>query len=152
MTACEYFGNLRPPVEIIASDIDTNVLNTGKQGIYALDRVNKLSEARLKSFFLKGTGANEDRVKIRPELQGLIQFKQINLLDANWDGIQNKKFDAIFCRNVMIYFDRPTQERLVRRFRQHLQSDGLLFVGHSESLHYATDCFKSLGNTVYQPI
>lgn len=152
MSVCEYFESLRPPLELIASDLDTNVLKVGMDGIYPYDRINKLSQERVKTFFLKGRGSNENQVKVRPELQSLIQFKQINLLEAGWEEVQNKKFDAIFCRNVMIYFDRATQEKLVRRLRTYLQPEGLLFVGHSESLHYATDCFKSLGNTVYKPI
>ncbi|MES2207760.1 MAG: CheR family methyltransferase [Pseudomonadota bacterium] len=152
MTVCEYFNTLTPNFELLASDLDTNVLNVGKAGIYSMDRVSKMSEERLKKFFLKGNGENENNVKVRKELQKLIRFEQINLLEADWKMLGNKKFDAIFCRNVMIYFDRETQEKLVRHLRTYLHSDGLLFVGHSESLHYATDCFKSLGNTVYKPI
>jgi chemotaxis protein methyltransferase CheR len=152
MTACEVFQSLRPPIELIASDLDTNVLKIGEAGIYTQDRIDKLSTEQLKAFFLKGTGSHADEVKVRKELKSLIQFKQINLLENQWSMLGNKTFDAIFCRNVMIYFDRETQEKLVRRLRQCLHPDGLLFVGHSESLHYAADCFKSLGNTVYKPI
>jgi chemotaxis protein methyltransferase CheR len=152
MSACEHYDSLRPPFHLIASDVDTNVLATGQQGVYALERIEKMDEARLKRFFLRGKEGNNGLVKVRPELQQLIDFQQINLLDANWAAFKDKKFDAIFCRNVMIYFDRPTQEKLVRRFRELLQPDGLLFVGHSESLHFATDYFKSMGNTIYKPI
>lgn len=148
MVACEVFGNLNPPVEILASDIDTNVLMTASKGVYPEERTEKLQPERLKRFFLRGTGANSGHVKIRSELQKLIHFRQINLLDARWP-IEGQ-FDAMFCRNVMIYFDKPTQYDILRKFQPLLKDEGLLFAGHSESFLHAADLFRSLGRTVYQ--
>ena len=148
MTACETFGSLTPPVTILASDIDTNVLATGERGVYPMARVEKLEAERLRSFFLKGTGAQAGYVRVRPELHKLITFTRLNLLDARWDV--SGPFDAIFCRNVMIYFDKETQHRLLEKFAPLLRPDGLFFAGHSESFLHAADIVRSLGRTVYE--
>lgn len=149
MTACETFNSLTPPVSIIASDIDTNVLDTARKGIYGADRVDKLSPARLQKFFLKGTGQKEGYARVRPELQALISYCRVNLLDARYAGVEGP-FDALFCRNVMIYFDKPTQYAILKRFVPLLAREGLLFAGHSESFLHAADLFRSLGRTVYE--
>lgn len=148
MTACEAFASLTPPVEIFASDIDTNVLRTAEQGIYGMDRLEKLSESRMQKFFLKGTGSKDGFARVRPELQKLITYRRINLLDPRYplDG----SFDALFCRNVMIYFDKKTQYSILQKFKPLMQGDGLLFAGHSESFLHAADLFHSIGRTVYQ--
>lgn len=148
MTACEAFNTLTPPVRIIATDIDTNVLNTGANGVYSIDRLDKMSPERAKRFFLRGKGAREGMVRVRPELRQMITFKQVNLLESNW-GISGQ-FDAIFCRNVMIYFDKPTQGKILDRFAPLMKPDGLLFAGHSENFLYVTDAFKLRGKTVYE--
>lgn len=148
ITACEVFDSLTPPVHILASDIDTHVLAIAQKGIYPLERVQRLDPIRLKRFFLKGTGAQAGYARVRPELQKLIQFMRINLLDAHWPIKEG--LDAIFCRNVMIYFDKPTQYQILKKFRPLLRDDGLLFAGHSESFMHAADLFRSLGRTVYE--
>lgn len=148
MTACEAFGTLNPPVEIIATDIDTNVLKTAASGIYPIDRVSKLSDKRRKTFFLKGKGEQEGIVKVRSELQKMITFLPLNLLDKQWP-IQGQ-FDALFCRNVMIYFDKPTQSKILERFTPFMKPETLLFAGHSENFLYVTKAFQLLGKTVYQ--
>jgi chemotaxis protein methyltransferase CheR len=148
MTACEAFNTLTPPVRIIATDIDTNVLNTGANGVSTIDRLDKMSPERAKRFFLRGKGAREGMVRVRPELRQMITFKQVNLLESNW-GISGQ-FDAIFCRNVMIYFDKPTQGKILDRFAPLMKPDGLLFAGHSENFLYVTDAFKLRGKTVYE--
>ncbi len=148
ITACEAFDTLSPPVEIVASDIDTHVLATAEKGIYPLDRVERLSPQRLHRFFLKGTGSQAGHARVRPELQRFIRFVRINLLDAHWP-VQGP-LDAIFCRNVMIYFDKPTQYRILKKFVPLLREDGLLYAGHSESFLHAADLFRSLGRTVYE--
>ncbi len=148
MTACEAFNTLTPPVRIIATDIDTNVLNTGANGVYSMDRLDKMSPERARKFFLRGKGAREGQVRVRPELRQMITFKQVNLLDDNW-GI-NTQFDVIFCRNVMIYFDKPTQGKILDRFAPLMKPDGLLFAGHSENFLYVCDAFKLRGKTVYE--
>ncbi len=147
ITAAEAFGTLRPPVRILATDIDTNVLRKGEAGVYPAERVDKLGTERLQRFFLKGRGAQEGSVRVRPELRELITFRQLNLLDPAWP--LRGPFDAIFCRNVMIYFDRPTQAQVLRRFAPLLCTDGLLFVGHSESLFHVAETFRLRGQTVY---
>jgi len=148
ITACEAFNTLTPPVQIIATDIDTNVLATAEKGVYGMDRVDRLSKERMQRFFLKGTGAQAGFARVRPELQRLIEFKRINLLDKTW-AVQGP-FDVMFCRNVMIYFDKPTQHEILKRFMPLLKTDGLLFAGHSESFLHAADIFRSLGRTVYE--
>jgi chemotaxis protein methyltransferase CheR len=148
MTACEAFDTLTPPVSIVASDIDTNVLATAEKGVYPMERVEKLSADRLRRFFLKGSGAQAGYVRVRPELQKLLSFTRINLLDARLP-LQGP-FDVMFCRNVMIYFDKPTQRAILQKFAPLLREDGLLFAGHSESFLHAADVFRSLGRTVYE--
>ncbi len=148
MTACEAFNSLTPPVRITATDIATNVLAVAQKGIYPIDKIGRMDDARLKRFFLRGKGAQEGMVKVRPELQQLITFQQLNLLDAHW--AVKGPFDAIFCRNVMIYFDKPTQSKILARFAPLMQSDGLLFAGHSENFLYVSDAFRLRGKTVYE--
>ncbi len=148
MTLCEVFGTLTPPAHIFATDIDTNVLTTAANGVYAQDRLDKLSPERAKRFFQKGKGAQEGLVRVRPELRQLITFKQLNLLSDSWPI--NGPFDAIFCRNVMIYFDKPTQGKILSRFAPLMKPDALLFAGHSENFLYVSDAFKLRGKTVYE--
>ena len=148
MTVCEAFGSMKPPVEIIATDIDTNVLATAASGVYPEDRVSKLSESRRKQFFLRGTGKHEGSVRVRSELRNLITFRQLNLLDEEWP--LKEAFDAIFCRNVMIYFDKPTQSKILSHFVPLMKPHGLLFAGHSENFMYVSNAFKLRGKTVYE--
>lgn len=148
MTLCETFDTLKPPVRIIATDIDTNVLKTAASGIYPSDRIDKLESARVKRFFLRGKGAHVGAVRVRPELRELIVFQPLNLLAPAWP--LTGPFDVIFCRNVMIYFDKPTQSRILSRFAPLLKADGLLFAGHSENFLHVTDRFKLRGKTVYE--
>jgi len=147
ITACEVFGGGSPPVQILASDLDTNVLAHGRKGIYGQDRVERMDPERVRRFFLKGTDDQEGQVRVRPELQKLITFRQINLLDVRWPI--NEVFDAIFCRNVMIYFDKDTQYKILDKFTKLLHPQGLLYAGHSENFIHAANLFKSQGRTVY---
>lgn len=148
MTVCEAFGSLNPPVEIIATDIDTNVLATAAAGVYPYDRVSKLSEKRRKHFFQKGVGPQEGFVRVKNELRQLITFSQLNLLAQQWP--LTGQFDAIFCRNVMIYFDKPTQSTILSRFLPLMKADALLFAGHSENFLYVSKELHLLGKTVYE--
>jgi chemotaxis protein methyltransferase CheR len=102
----------------------------------------------VKRFFFKGTGAQAGLVRVKPELRALITFRQINLLDNDWPI--RGPLDAIFCRNVMIYFDKETQLKILERFAPLLQPEGVLFAGHSESFHNAGHVFKLRGKTVYE--
>ena len=148
MTLCEVFNTLTPPVTIVATDIDTKVLETAAAGIYAAERIDKLSRERAKRFFLRGKGERSGFVRVRPELRQLIEFKPLNLLGASWPV--KGPFDVIFCRNVMIYFDKPTQSKILSRFVPLMKPDGLLFAGHSENFVYASDAFSLRGKTVYE--
>jgi chemotaxis protein methyltransferase CheR len=148
MTLCEAFNTLTPPVSIVATDIDTQVLEIAERGVYARERVEKLPPEQLRRFFLKGRGEQADRVRVRPELSQLIRFQSLNLLGAKWP-IEGQ-FDAVFCRNVMIYFDKPTQSKILSRFVPLMKPDALLFAGHSENFMYISDAFKLRGKTVYE--
>lgn len=150
ITACEAFDTLTPPVQIFASDIDTNVLAHAERGVYRDDRILRLSPERIRRYFQRGASVPEGEVRVRPELQRLLSFRRINLLDPNW-SVQGP-LDAIFCRNVMIYFDKATQYTILKRFVPLLRKDGALFAGHSESFMHAADLFRSMGRTVYQRI
>jgi len=134
-------------VKILATDLDTNVLQTAADGIYSNDRVDGLPEATLKRWFKKGKGKNAVKVRVSPELQAIIHFKQLNLMKA-WP-IKNN-FDFIFCRNVLIYFDKETKENLAQRYGEFLSLGSHLFIGHSESLHQLDTCFDLIGNTIYK--
>lgn len=148
MTLVDTFNSFTPPVQILATDLDTSVLAKAHEGVYPADRVQKLSPEMLRRFFLKGSGAQADHAKVRSELRAMIQFRQLNLLSEGWP--MRGPFDAIFCRNVMIYFDKPTQYKILKKFVPLLRPDGLLFAGHSESFNHATDLFRLKGKTVYE--
>jgi len=146
ISAMEAFASMDPPVRIIATDIDTSVLETARAGTYRDETVARLSPEVVRKYFVRGAGAGY--VKVRPELLNMVTFRPLNLLDAQWP--LRTGFDAIFCRNVMIYFDKETQFSILRRFAPLLNPDGLLFVGHSENFSQARDTFHLLGKTVYQ--
>ncbi len=134
-------------VKILATDLDSNVLATAERGVYECSRVKELSEARLRHWFQKGRNAQEGWVRAAPALRDLITFRQLNLMD---DWPMRGPFDLIFCRNVVIYFDKPTQRVLFERFADLLVEQGHLFVGHSESLFKVTERFAPLGKTIYR--
>lgn len=147
MTVCEAFGTLTPPVSIMATDIDTNVLEVAANGVYALDRLEKMSQERIRRFFMKGKGRHAGNVRIKNELRNIVTFEQLNLLNTHWPAMG--PFDVIFCRNVMIYFDKPTQTKILNRFVPLMRQDGLLFAGHSENFLNITNKFNILSKTVY---
>lgn len=150
MTAIETFGSWNPPVKILATDVDTHVLEHAKAGIYGMERLAKLPAERISQFFHKGRGARSGSALIRPEVQQLITFRPFNLLMPQWP--LKSPFDAIFCRNVMIYFDKPTQYKILSRFHPLLSEQGLLYAGHSESFQHASDLFRSQGQTIFFPV
>jgi chemotaxis protein methyltransferase CheR len=147
MTAIEALG-ARPAVQIIASDIDTHCLRQAQDGVFPLERAEKLPSEQLRRHFLRGKGARAGLVRIRPEVQSIVRFHQVNLLQERYPF--DARFDAIFCRNVMIYFDKPTQLQILQRFASLLAPDGLLFCGHSENFTSARDLFRLRGKTVYE--
>jgi chemotaxis protein methyltransferase CheR len=148
MTLCEAYGTQEPPVRIVATDIDTDVLATAAQGIYPAERVATLPTQQLHRHFLRGRGAQSGLVRVRPELRRLVEFMPLNLLAPRWS--LSSSFDAIFCRNVMIYFDKPTQRQILSRFVPLMKPDALLFAGHSENFLYVSDALRLRGKTVYE--
>ena len=149
MTLIEALGErAASAASVIGTDIDTQVLAKAATGVFTLEQVSKLPPARLKRFFLKGAGAQAGKVRIRPEVAAMVKFEQLNLLDTKW--ALREPFDAIFCRNVMIYFDKPTQARILQRFAPLMKPHGLLFAGHSENFSFAADILRLKGQTVYE--
>ncbi|WP_028006919.1 CheR family methyltransferase [Solimonas flava] len=148
ISACEAFGTLRPPVRILATDLDTQVLQTAERGVYPLERIERLDAARRQRFFRRGVGSREGYCRVVDELRALVHFRPLNLLDERWP--LRGPYTAIFCRNVMIYFDRPTQHRVLSHLVPLLADDGLLFAGHSESFFHAAELVRPCGRTVYR--
>ncbi|NOZ42174.1 MAG: protein-glutamate O-methyltransferase CheR [Alphaproteobacteria bacterium] len=141
-------GNTARNSKILATDLDSNILGLAKAGQYN----GKKCRTTIPAFYLKSatgkTGdSGENMVQMSNDLKKLISFRQLNLLH---DWPMKGKFDAIFCRNVMIYFDKETQDRLVRRYATYLKADGILFIGHSESLLSVPDVYECLGKTIYR--
>lgn len=148
MTLDETLGNSLAGPRILATDIDTSVLSKARAGTYRLSDVNNLTQEQKKKYFLRSVSADEQQqVKVRSMLQKDISFQPLNLIAENWNV--PAPFDAIFCRNVMIYFDKPTQTRLLNRFARLLKPDGLLFVGHSEHFAHTDSPFRLQGQSVY---
>jgi len=135
-------------VNITATDIDSNVLSKASNGIYAGDRVSGLPKERLRRWFLKGTGSQQGQVRVKPQLRSQIDFRQLNLMQP-W---REESKDIIFCRNVIIYFDKESKAALVERYAETLKPGGFLFIGHSESLYKVSDRFELIGNTVYRKV
>ena len=146
MTMIDLFGTMTPPVKILATDLNTSVLSSARLGRYALDDVQKMTEIQQKKFFIPVN--NEIDFYIRPEVKALISFKKLNLCDSTWP--MTKMFDVIFCRNVMIYFDKNTQKKLLNKFSHYLLKEGKLFIGHSESLPRDNLHFKLNNKTMYE--
>ena len=132
--------------EILATDIDSEVLRTARAGVYRMERIEHLEPARLRRHFLRGTGENAGMVSVRPELHAMVKFAHRNL-QSQWPA--HERFDAIFCRNVVIYFDSATQKRLLEQFAAILAPGGLLLVGHAESFPAGHPGFRPSGRTAY---
>ena len=143
----ECLNGLSWDVKIIATDISTRVLQTASKGIFGKERLNNVPPAILKKYFQMGFGTNDGQFRIKKNIRDLIQFSRFNLMDT---PPHNYRFDIIFCRNVMIYFDKATQEALVNRFHQCLNKGGHLFIGHSESLTGLSQEFKYIEPSVYR--
>jgi chemotaxis protein methyltransferase CheR len=136
-------------VRIIASDVDTDALDTARRAVYPLERAAAVGEARLRRFFLRGEGARSGLAKVRPDVGAMVEFGHVNLCAGGWPV--EGPLAAIFCRNAMIYFSKPTQLEVLRRFTPLMAGGGLLFAGHSENFHYlAGDFLRARGKTVYE--
>jgi len=136
-------------VKILATDLDSNILEIACRGVYPEDRLENVSPSRRERWFKIGNGINKGMVKINDEIKSMITFRQLNLT-GDWP--MHGPFDAIFCRNVTIYFDKPTRMRLVDRFADILSEDGCLFIGHSESLFGTSNRFYSIGKTIHRKV
>ncbi|OGI44433.1 MAG: hypothetical protein A2V92_03420 [Candidatus Muproteobacteria bacterium RBG_16_65_31] len=135
-------------IKILATDIDTNVLERAARGVYSQHQVRMISKPLLQRYFLKGAGAHEDEVMVKPVLKSLIRFARLNLIDEPWP--MQGPFDAILCRNVFIYFDKPTQQRLFARFAKLLRKDGYLMLGHAEFIQGHESLFSIVGHSIYR--
>ncbi|WP_266172190.1 CheR family methyltransferase [Dyella subtropica] len=133
--------------KILATDLSPQALAGAREGVYSIDKLSGVSPERRKRWFLRGEGSYDGLACVHPRLRELVAIQPLNLLHE-WpmQGV----FDAIFCRNVVIYFDKPTKERLFRRYAGKLVPEGYLFLGHSESMHGLSDDFDLVGRTVYR--
>ncbi len=135
-------------VSILATDIDTVAIAAARAGVYTLERVKPVSEPQLKNHFLRGTGSRAGMARVKASVRNMLEFDVLNLQAPVWP--LDIRFDVIFCRNTLIYFDKETQSKVLDRFAQVMKPGGLLFVGHSENLTYLTDSFRLKGQTVYE--
>ncbi len=135
--------------KILATDLSTSMLQEAQQAVYEQKMINAVSEDRLKKFFLKGNGESSEKVKVRPEVCGLVSFGRINLMEK-WPF--QGPFDVIFCRNVMIYFDADTRCNLVNRMHKLLHPGGLLVIGSAETLSGLDTPYATVRPAVYQRI
>jgi chemotaxis protein methyltransferase CheR len=136
-------------IKILATDLDSDVLAKGQRGVYAEDRVRGVSPTRLSRFFREaGQGGNRTYTVV-PELRNLITFKQLNLMNP---FPMKGPLDAIFCRNVVIYFDRDTQRDLFGRMSRLQHAGNVLFLGHSESLFKVSTDYSLIGKTIYRRV
>lgn len=148
MTCAEARGSLTNNVKIYASDIDSRMLERAQAGIYPIDQVEKLSPIRRKQFFHRGVGVNAGKARVVPELRKSIHFFQQNLLDTNY--AMEPGLDIVFCRNVMIYFDKPTQEIILKRILRLMKTDSWYIAGHSENFSHLSQYMRPMGKTIYQ--
>jgi len=137
-------------VRVLATDLDTSVLNHAKQGRYNFSRIEGIDTTRRNKWFNQHQEGNKDVFQVSDKIKNNITFNQLNLMNSSWP--MSGRFDVIFCRNVVIYFDKPTQRKLFDRYADLLNEGGYLFIGHSETLHGVTTRFKSLGRTIYRKV
>ena len=134
-------------IKVLATDLDSAVLATAANGIYNAERLTSVGSKRASRFFRKGSGAHAGQFRVQDELRNLITFKQLNLMHE-WPV--RGPFDAIFCRNVIIYFDKDTQRALFARMAALQRPGDILFLGHSESLYRVSDQYELVGRTIYR--
>jgi len=149
LTVLEYFGTRRKPViKILATDIDTQVLEKAQAGIYTDDQTDTVPESLMQKYFLKKDSDGSLFYKVKDSVKQLVFFRHLNLHSEQYP--MTKQFDIIFCRNVIIYFDKLMQVKLFSRFRNYLKDTGYLMIGHSENISSITDDFILMGNTIYR--
>lgn len=147
MTVCECANGSSNDAKIKATDISTRVLQMAVKGVFNQDKLKNVSSVMLKKYFQMGCGRWQGHYRIKKNISNMIHFSRFNLMDT---PPSSYRFDIIFCRNVMIYFDKVTQAALVNRFYQCLNKGGHLFIGHSESLTGLSHEFKYVEPSVYR--
>jgi chemotaxis protein methyltransferase CheR len=147
MTAGECLQGRRTTFHILATDISTRVLQTARRGVYPEDRVKGIPPPLLKHCFQYGTGASAGLFRVKREIRDRVSFERFNLMEVPRFG---NRFDVIFCRNVMIYFDKPTQNAVVGRFHDLLEEGGYLFIGHSETLTGLDHRYRYVEPSIYR--
>ncbi|WP_054029674.1 CheR family methyltransferase [Desulfatitalea tepidiphila] len=151
MVLSEYAGQVQGfAYQILATDISTRVLETGRQAIYEEREVEPVPMALKKKYLLRSKDRGRPRVRIIPDLRGRVKFQRLNLMDADYG--RTAEMDIIFCRNVIIYFDRPTQEAVLARLCRCLKPGGYLFMGHSETLNGFNLPLRQIATTVYRKL
>ncbi len=152
MTLHEYFGSRydKYDIKVLASDIDTNVLSQARIGIYKKETVDPIEDNILRKYFLRGAGDKEGLYRVKDILKKNLYFRQLNFKDEDFDI--HTQFDLIFCRNVIIYFDKEFQKELFNKFYRYLKEDSLVFIGHSETLFGVSDKFKYVASNIYKKI
>ncbi|HYK01560.1 MAG TPA: protein-glutamate O-methyltransferase CheR [Thermoanaerobaculia bacterium] len=137
-------------IEILASDLSTRVLQQAREGVWPIQRAKHIPEHLLKAYMMRGRRTQEGLMKAKPGLRSLIDFARVNLNDPS--PAVTGRFDLIFCRNVLIYFDDASKARVLDRLLAHLAPSGFIFLGHAESLSRWTDRVRSVGPTIYAPL
>jgi chemotaxis protein methyltransferase CheR len=132
---------------ILATDISNRVLEKARKGIYPISRSMELPRDLLHAFVLRGIAERQDEMKVKVEIQQMVEFRRLNL--ARESDLVEGPFDAIFCRNVLIYFDVASKQRVVASLVRHLAANGILFVGHAENLNSVSPELRSLEPTIY---
>jgi len=151
ITLSDYLGqSSKWGVKMLATDVNTEVLGKAEMGVYKEDRVDGLSKIMLRNHFLRGEGNQLGMVRVKRYLRDMITFRRINLTSPRYPF--KKEFDVIFCRNVMIYFDKFTQREIVDKMHKHLKKGGYLFLGHAESLTGIKTDFKYIKPTIYKKV
>ncbi|MDB4972729.1 MAG: methyltransferase protein [Myxococcaceae bacterium] len=135
-------------VRLLASDLDSEVLTSAERGVYAQERTEGLEPALCERWLIEGTGAMAGQLRVRRALRERVVFRRINFVEPSWPI--RTSFDAIFCRNALIYFDAETQKKIVSRLLSFLKVGGYLFLGHSESMAGVRPELRSLGRTTYR--
>lgn len=148
MTVDQALGARAGSVRILGSDVNSQVLAVAQRAEYAMARVRDVPADMLRTYFQRGKGAQQGRVRIQPWLVERVRFCTVNLASPRWEAVAQPQ-DVVFCRNVLIYFDADTQDRVVRRLAQVLRPGGFLFMGHAEHLSRHLDVFEPFARTVY---
>lgn len=145
----ELFNKSKTELSILASDISTRIIAQAQKAVYSIDKLKNTDLEIVKRYFLKGKNKAEGYVRVKDDIKRIVQFNRINLIE-NYN--MKKEFDIIFCRNVMIYFDNPTRQKIVNRLYHNLKNNGYLFIGHSESLNGIQHSFRFVSPAIYRKV